>query len=179
MPAHPTVFTLEEFSKQATRYAPKVLTAAALLLVGALFARIVRSTLRGLLRRTKLRPTTTDLAVTIAGLLAWVLVVSIVLSALQLQAIVLGISGVLALMGAAFISSASAFSNDIIAGLCLASDRDIGIGCRIRAAGVEGVVRGIDLRKTRIVDDQGNLHVIPNRLVEGVEWVVLHPGSYP
>ena len=33
-------------------------------------------------------------------------------------------------------------------------------------------MRDIDFRKTRIVDDQGRLHVIPNRFVENGEWVV-------
>jgi len=38
---------------------------------------------------------------------------------------------------------------------------------------VQGVVREIDFRKTRIMDDAGHLHVIPNRLIEGAEWIVL------
>src|SRR5439155_479140 len=43
----------------------------------------------------------------------------------------------------------------------------------LQAAGVQGVVREIDFRKTRIMDDAGHLHVIPNRLIEGAEWIVL------
>jgi hypothetical protein len=33
-------------------------------------------------------------------------------------------------------------------------------------------VQDSDFCKTRIVDDAGYLHVIPNRLVEGAEWIV-------
>ena len=77
------------------------------------------------------------------------------------------------MLGAAFVSSASGIANDIIAGFFLASDRDLEVGYRIQTAGVQGIVRDIDFRKTRIVDDAGHLHVVPNRLVEGAEWIVL------
>jgi hypothetical protein len=38
---------------------------------------------------------------------------------------------------------------------------------------VQGVVRDIDFRKTRIVDDDGHLHVVLNRLIESAERIVL------
>ena len=169
----PALLDLKEFSEQAAHYAPKLALAVLLLAAGTLFTRGVRAATRLALRRATMRPSTRDLAVRIAGGAGWVLVLSIVLSTLQLQTIVLGLSGVLALMSAAFVSSASATSNDIIAGFFLAADRDIEIGYRVQAAGVQGVVREIDFRKTRIMDDAGHLHVIPNRLIEGAEWIVL------
>jgi small-conductance mechanosensitive channel len=173
MPGGPAVLDLKEFSEQAAHYAPKVAAAFTVLLVGFLFTRAVRGAVRLALRRTRIRPSTGELVVRIAGGVGWAFVLSIVFSTLQLQTLVLGISGVLALMGAAVVSSASATSNDIIAGFLLAADRDIEIGYRIQAAGVQGVVHQIDFRKIRIVDDDGHLHVIPNRLVEGAEWIVL------
>ena len=111
----PALLDLKEFSEQAAHYAPKLALAVLLLAAGALFTRAVRAATRLALRRATMRPSTRDLAVRIAGGAGWVLVLSIVLSTLQLQTIVLGLSGVLALMSAAFVSSASATSNDIIA----------------------------------------------------------------
>jgi small conductance mechanosensitive channel len=163
----------EAFTQQAAHYAPKLALAALVLLAGALLVRMLRAAVRLALRRTRMRSSTVQLAARTVGIGGWVLVISVVLSTLQLQAIVLGISGVLALMGAAFVASASATSNDLIAGFFLAADPDIEVGYRIQAAGVQGVVRDIDFRKTRLVDDEGRLHVIPNRLVENAEWIVL------
>ena len=96
-----------------------------ILLVGTLVTRLVRTAVGAALRRTKMRAASVLLATRLAGFGVWLLVATIVLSTLQLQAIVLGISGVLALLGAAFVSSASGIANDIIAGFFLASDRDL------------------------------------------------------
>lgn len=167
---------VEEFTRQVARYAPKVALALLLLILGAVFARLVRAMVRTALRRTRLRPASVHFGARVAGIAAWGVVAAIVLSTLQLQAAVLGLSGVLALVGAAVVASASGISNDIISGFFLAADPDIDVGYRIRTAGVQGVVRDIDFRKTRIVDDEGRLHVIPNRLVENAEWVVLGRG---
>jgi len=175
MPARSALLNVEEFTGQAAHYAPKLALAIALLALGALFTRALGWGMSAVLRRARVRAATIQLAAWITSLAGWLLVVTIVLSTLQLQAIVLGLSGVLALMGAAFVTSASGTSNDIIAGFFLAADEDIGVGYRIQAAGVQGVVRKIDFRKTRIVDDEGKLHVIPNRLVESAEWIVYRP----
>src|SRR5262245_30314977 len=171
--APPRLLPAEEFTSQAARYAPKVALAAMILLAGVLFTRGLQTLVRAVLRRGRVRPSQVLLVARITTFMGWILVVTIVLSTLQLQAIVLGVSGVLALLGAALVTSASAISNDLIAGFFLASDHDIEVGYRVQVAGVEGTVQDIDFRKTRIVDDAGYLHVIPNRLVEGAEWIVL------
>ncbi len=170
---------VEQMSVQATRFAPKVALATLVLLCGGLLVRFVRRLVLAVLARTNLRPASLEVAGAVVGIASWALVLSIVLSTLQLQAIVLGLSGVLAFMGAAFVASIGNVSNDVLAGFFLASDRDIGVGCHVRAAGIEGTVRAIDLRKTRIVDADGNLHIIPNRLVEGMEWGVVPPPAQP
>ena len=74
-------------------------------------------------------------------------------------------------------NAAKGTTSDIIAGLFLALDADLDIGFRVKAGGVEGVIEKIDLRKIRIRDDQGRLHVVPNRTVEGAAWTVIARGS--
>ena len=167
---------VEEFTKQAAHYAPKVALAAVILLIGAIFVRVIRSAAHAFLRRTHLRPSAILFGARVGGVVAWAVVVTVVLSILQLHAVVLGFSGVLALIGAAFVASAAGISNDIISGFFLAADPDIDVGYRVITAGIEGVVHDIDFRKTRIVDDQGRLHVVPNRFVENGEWIVLGRG---
>ena len=164
---------MEEFTAQAARYAPKVAAAAVVLLAGVLFTRGLNAVVQAVLRHGRIRPSQVMLLARVTTFVGWMLVATVVLSTLQLQAIVLGVSGVLALLGAALVTAASGISNDLIAGFFLASDHDIEVGYRVQAGGVRGTVRDIDFRKTRIVDDAGYLHVIPNRLVEGAEWIVL------
>jgi len=59
---------------------------------------------------------------------------------------------------------------DTVAGVYLLQDADFNEGDRVTTASVTGTVVGIDLRKTRIKDDNGDLIVVANRDVEK-KWV--------
>jgi len=59
---------------------------------------------------------------------------------------------------------------DTVAGVYLLQDADFNEGDRVTTASVTGTVVGIDLRKTRIRGDDGDLIVVANRDVEK-KWV--------
>jgi small-conductance mechanosensitive channel len=61
---------------------------------------------------------------------------------------------------------------ELVSGAFLVTDQDYGAGFRVKAGGVEGVVESVDIRKSRIRDSNGNLHIIPNSVVEPNEWTV-------
>ncbi len=61
---------------------------------------------------------------------------------------------------------------EMVSGAFLVSDQDFGAGFRVKAGGVEGIVESVDIRKSRIRDASGNLHVLPNSQVEPHEWIV-------
>jgi|Deesub1362A_J573_1020465.scaffolds.fasta_scaffold01377_11 small-conductance mechanosensitive channel len=159
-------------------FLPKIAAALGIFLVGFL---VIHWGLRPLgsrlLARTKWKPAVIAVVLSMATVVAWVLVISGVLAALDLTAIAAALSGSIALIAFAVANAAKGTTSDIIAGLFLALDADLDIGFRVKAGGVEGVVEKIDLRKIRLRDDAGNLHVIPNRLVEGATWVVLSRDS--
>jgi small-conductance mechanosensitive channel len=107
-----------------------------------------------------------DLTVTIIALFLWFGV------ALGLLTIV-GLGQVAASLGTAggFIGLGVAFAlkemiADTVAGVYLLRDADFNEGDRVETASVTGRVTGIDLRKTRIMGDDGDLIVLPNREVE-------------
>ena len=94
------------------------------------------------------------------------------LKALGLDEVALAVSGSIALVALALATAASGTTGDIIASIFLASDEDFKVGYTITAAGVTGVIKSIDLRKSRIVAEDGKLHVVPNKAVETATWVV-------
>jgi len=59
---------------------------------------------------------------------------------------------------------------DTVAGVYLLQDADFNEGDRVTTASVTGTVVGIDLRKTRIREESGDLIVVANRDVEK-KWV--------
>jgi small-conductance mechanosensitive channel len=107
-----------------------------------------------------------DLTVTIIAMFLWFGV------ALGLLTIV-GLGQVAASLGTAggFIGLGVAFAlkemiADTVAGVYLLRDADFNEGDRVETASVTGRVTRIDLRKTRIRGDDGDLIVLPNREVE-------------
>jgi small-conductance mechanosensitive channel len=65
--------------------------------------------------------------------------------------VALAACGSIALVALAMGTAASGTTGDIIAGAFLASDEDFKVGYTATAAGVTGLIKSIDLRKSRIV----------------------------
>lgn len=55
----------------------------------------------------------------------------------------------------------------------LAKDRDFEIGYKVKIGEITGLVQSIDVRKVRIVDSEGKLHIIPNANIDKSGWKVL------
>lgn len=107
-----------------------------------------------------------DLVVAIVGTLLWF---AVALALLQ----IVGMGEVAASLGTAagFIGLGIAFAlkesiADTVAGVYLLRDNDFNHGDRVDAAGVTGTIVGLDLRKTRLRTDAGELVVLANRDVE-------------
>ena len=98
---------------------------------------------------------------------------------LGLKQVSLGLTVLTALSGAALATGASGSVADILGGIFLVADPGFAIGRRVTAGGVEGIVKGITLRKTILEDDEGNIHVIPNRVVDGGRYVLRRPKAAP
>jgi len=68
--------------------------------------------------------------------------------------------------------------SDVVAGVFLANDTDFSVGDEVIVgvpeASTQGIVESMDVRRTRLRDKNGILHVIPNSVVERKEWVVLN-----
>jgi hypothetical protein len=99
------------------------------------------------------------------------------LKALGLDEVALAVSGSIALVALALATAASGTTGDIIAGIFLAGEEDFKVGYTVTPAGVTGVIKSIDLRKSRIVAEDGKLHVVPNKAVETATWEVEAQGK--
>ncbi len=124
------------------------------------------------LRAAKTEPTVASLVRAAISATGWVIVIGATLKALGLSEVALAVSGSIALVALALATAASGTTGDIIAGIFLVSDEDFKVGYTVTAAGVTGVIQSIDLRKSRILAEDGKLHVVPNKAVEAATWVV-------
>jgi small-conductance mechanosensitive channel len=165
----------DAISQVLSEFADGVVGAVPRLLAGVLFLSLayvaIRATLRiarGLFERVspEQQRLVVDLSVTVVGVFLWFG------AALALLKIV-GLGEVAASLGTAsgFIGLGVAFAlkemiADTVAGVYLLRDPDFNAGDEVTTASVAGTIVDIDLRKTRLRTEEGDLVVLANRDVE-------------
>jgi len=164
----PVRFIVSEFFGGFVTAIPNLISGLIFLTLAYLVIRLVRSVLRSVLGHVygTDQKLIADLVVTVVTLFLWFG------AGLTLLTIV-GMEDVAASLGTAtgFIALGIAFAlkemiADTVAGVYLLKDPDFNEGDYITTASVTGTITGIDLRKTRIRTDDGNLVVVANGDVE-------------
>jgi small-conductance mechanosensitive channel len=145
------------------------------LLIGILVVRLVSRAIKFALRASRLQSAFQTIAASVAEIIMWAILGVRILTELGLGSIVVFLTGSVAAVALVMAAGGSTLISDIIAGLFLAGDHDFNIGDEVIAGEIPtlGTVESMDARRTRIRDDKGVLHVIPNSIVERKEWVVL------
>lgn len=154
-------------------YLEKAPAALFILLITYIVVRMLKRIAIASLRLAKADDTLRSLVLSIVGFVGWVMGISAALNALGLTQISLALGGSVALVAMALASGLSSIAQDLLAGIFLFIDEDFAIGKRVKAAGIEGVVTHLSIRKTKIRDDQGMLHTVPNRTIDGAVYTVV------
>jgi len=165
----PTVSSvLQEFVDGLLRAVPQVLSGGVFLAVSYLVVKVALAVARTVFDRIypEEEELIVELSVAVVGLFLWF---GVALAFLN----IVGLGDVAASLGTAsgFIGLGVAFAlkemiADTVAGVYLIRDPDFNEGDVVETASVTGTVTGIDLRKTRILADDGELFVLANRDVE-------------
>jgi len=116
-----------------------------------------------------------EISVALIKVVMWVIFFLILLQVLGLTNVALALTGSFAIVLLGFSNAISTTVSDVLAGLQLANDKDFKVGYEVKAGDQKtvGIVREMDIKKTRIESKDGKLHVIPNSLIEKNEWVVM------
>lgn len=164
----PVQMVISEFLNGIITALPKLLSGLVFLTLAYIVIRLIRLVLRSFLSRfySQEQELIVDLLVTVVSLFLWFG------AGLALLRIV-GMGNIAASLGTAagFIALGVAFAlkemiADTVAGIYLLQDPDFNEGDFITTASVTGTITGIDLRKTRIRTEDGDLVVVANRDVE-------------
>jgi len=172
LPSNIAERVVSEFLTDILSILPTLISGLVFLTLAYILIRIIRSVLRSTLGRlySQEEQLIVDLVVTVVTVFLWFG------AGLTLFKIV-GMDDVAASLGTAtgFVALGIAFAlkemiADTVAGVYLLQDADFNEGDLVTTASVTGTVTGIDLRKTRIRSDDGDLTVVANRDVEK-KWV--------
>lgn len=155
---------------------PKLPQAFVILGVGYILVRVVSKLLRVFLGYSKMNKGLRQVIVSIVDTLLLVFLGITVLQSLQLDNIALTLTAITAGLGLALGNGLLPVMQDILAGVFLANDKHFAVGDHIIAGEepVEGIVEAMDMRRTRIRDTEGRLHVIPNSVLERKAWVLIN-----
>lgn len=149
------------------------------LVVGWLVIKIIIFFLSRAIKHARVPKDIRGLIITVTRLLLWVVLVVMLANIAGLDRFAVAISGSAVIVAFFLSASVGPLLSNIFAGLLLASDPDIKVGMKLTTndGKTTGVVKGIDMRKVRIEDSKGLIHVVPNSAVENTEWIVLDRDS--
>jgi moderate conductance mechanosensitive channel len=143
------------------------------LIISYLILKVLVSIIRHDLLRRRVPTALVGMTTAVLGAILWYFVIMAILSTLPgFDFMVLGLGIIFAFFVLAVGLAMSGVLRELVAGSFLVTDKDFGAGFKVKAGGVEGIVESVDIRKSRIRDSTGNLHVIPNSDVEPNEWIV-------
>lgn len=115
------------------------------------------------------------IVISLMDALLTIFLIIVVLQALGLNNLAFIFSAMIAALGIALGTGSSTLINDIIAGITLARDRDFSVGDIVKAGEnqIQGEIVGMDMRRTRIQDEAGEVHSMPNSVIERKEYVLV------
>ncbi len=159
----------------ATQIIPKIPAALVALLIGFIIIKIISRFLKVSLRLTRWPIGLQEIMATLLRIAMWGLLLIAVLQILGLTSVALAVTGSFAILLLGFSSGISSTVSDLMAGLQLANDKDFRVGYKVKVGDHKtvGVIREMDIKKTRIQGEDGQLHVVPNSVIEKNEWVVI------
>lgn len=144
------------------------------LILGWLLIKVIISLLRHAIALAKISPDIRGLIITVVKFLLWTALIFVIVQALGLGSFAIALSGSAVIMVFFLSNSIGPVLSNIFAGLFLVSDPDIKVGMKITTndGKTTGIIKSLDMRKIRIEDEEGLLHVVPNSVVENTEWII-------
>jgi small-conductance mechanosensitive channel len=145
------------------------------LLVGIIIIRVIVRVVRTIMKITNIQPGIRGVVTSLLETVMWLLLTVALLGELGFNGIIYFFTGSIAAIGIAMAAGGSTLVADIVAGIFLARDNDFNVGDQVIVGETPtlGTIESMDARRTRLRDDNGVLHVIPNSVVERKEWVVI------
>ncbi|MFA6422958.1 MAG: mechanosensitive ion channel domain-containing protein [Patescibacteria group bacterium] len=164
---------IQSFINPFINIVPKLPQAILGIVIGYIVIKILLALLNRILRLGRITKGLRDVLISLASVLAWGILISVVTRNLGFGQISATISGSLVVLGLAVATGASSMTSDIIAGIMLAKDEDFRVGYHVKIGDITGIIYKLDMRKVRIKDDKNNIFVIANSQVEKGTWQLI------
>ena len=166
---------LNAFIQPFLLLAPKVPNTIINFIIGYIIIKIIMYILKKSIKYFRLTKSFRGLVLACVHAILWAFLIMHLLEILGLSSLVVIISGSAVFLGFILNQGLAQTISDIASSISLAQDKDFRIGSRvsINEGKTIGEICALDMRKVRIIDDDGKLHVLPNSVVDKNEWILL------
>lgn len=155
---------------------PDILSGLVFLIVAYPTVKLVLWGVRRGLRTSGRKEVVVHLGALVSSIFLWFGVTLIFLNLIGMEGIATSLGTATGFIGLGVALALKGMIADTVAGVHLLKDPDFMVGDRVKTGDTEGRVAEIDLRKTRIELDNGNLVVLANEEVEK-KWTRLNEDS--
>jgi len=153
-------------------YLPRLPVAVIVVALGSYIIRLLKRFVSRIMHRFHLEPGIIGFVQAFLTFACWVFMISIVFAVLGLPHISVAFSGSIALILVGIASNANSMTQDILAGIFLIADTDFKVGARVKVSNIDGTVVSLDIKKTKIKDANGQLHVISNKTFDASIYTI-------
>lgn len=171
------ITTFQDFVDTFIQLLPKVGRGILLFILGILFIHFFMKLVVKFIDYIRISLGLKEILVILSRAVLWILLVIGVLQMLGLSNIAIALSGFVAALSIGISQGFTQTVTDLVSGIQLANDQDFRVGDRVIAGEkdhrIEGYIIEMDTKKTRIMDKHGNLHILPNALIDRNEWTLL------
>lgn len=151
---------------------PKIPALLLGLLFGYLVILFINATVGNAMKVAKIPAALRNITTSLLTVILWIILFSELAREAGLTSLAIKISGSLLIIGLAVANGLSSLANDVVSGIFLAKDRDFEIGYKIKVGDIEGTIKKIDIRKTRLEGKDGKIYIVPNSKIDLVGWIV-------
>lgn len=164
---------MQELWQAVTPYLSRIPAAVITLAVLYLVTRLIRRVVNQAFSLSRVDPTLKTLVLSMISTISWIIIFAAVFNVMGLTEISLALGGSIALVAMALATGFSNVTQDLLAGIFLISDKDFRVGYRLKTGAIEGIIKEISIRKTKVMDEAGQLHAIPNRTIDSAVYVII------
>lgn len=164
---------VDRFLDPFSRFVPKLPLLIIGILLGLIIIKILMYLAVNALKVAKMPKALAGIVASLLTIVLWILFFAELARSMGLSTVALTVSGSLVVLGLALANGAGSLTSDILSGIFLAKDNDFEIGFKVKTGDTTGVIQRVDVRKVRIIDNEGKVHIVPNSNLDKNGWIVI------
>ncbi len=167
----------QDFQQYFLQLLPRIARGAALLIIGAITIKFLMRLFARFIDYLHISLGLKEITLILTRAALWVLLAIGILQVLDLTNVAFALGGFIAVLSIGISQGFTQTVTDLVSGIMLANDHDFRVGDKVivgeKDHRIVGYIIEMDTKKSRLIDEKGDLHIFPNALIDRNEWTLL------